>query len=181
MARKVRSSKSGFKLTGVTAYIERVSQKVAEQAAFDIIANLKTRGPYWTGEFEKAWVAIPGDNKRIPAQLESDYDIRERIAIGPLPRPSGGFSKPVIAPLRGTGLNSYTIGNLMKYRNIALDLVPGRYTENKNNTARQDWYVQYIEGGGLVKTLKEATGKVAQDPKVTGYKGLADARGRLGL
>ena len=181
--RRNRSSKSTVSLRGVNVYVEKVSQKVAQQAAFDIISNLKTRGPYWTGEFEKAWVAIPGENKKIPATLKSQFEIKERILIGPLPRPAGGFSKPKIAPLRGTGLNSYTIGNLMEYRDIALDLKPGRVSEDpdsrKTNTAKRDWYVRYIEGGGLQKTLKNATGKVAADPKVKGFKGLSDARGRL--
>ena len=59
----------------------------------------------------------------------------------------------------------------MEYRNIALDLVPGRFSADKQNTAPQDWYVTYIQGGGLVGALKQATGKASSNPRVKGYKG----------
>ena len=170
--------KSEFSLRGVKAYVEKVSQKVAEQAAKDIITDLKTLGPYWTGEFEAAWVAIPGADKNIPARLESQFTKAERLAIQAKPRK---ITDPKVAPLRGTGLNSYTIGNLMKHRDYALDLIPGRWGDNKRNTADRDWYVGYINSGLLAQTLKQATGKVAKNPKVKGFKGLADANTRLGL
>jgi len=179
MARKARKpKKSEFSLRGVKAYVEKVSQKVAEQAAKDIITDLKILGPYWTGEFEAAWVAIPGATKQVPARLDSQFTIEERLSIEPKARK---ITEPKVAPLRGTGLNSYSIGNLMKYRDIALDLKPGRYSESKRNTADQDWYVGYINGGLLAQTLKQATGKVANNPKVKGFKGLAEANKRLGL
>ena len=63
-----------------------------------------------------------------------------------------------------------TIGNVMEYRNIALDLIPGRTPKN-GNTAPQDWYVGYAQGTGLKNALKRATLKAANDPKVKGFKG----------
>ena len=58
----------------------------------------------------------------------------------------------------------------MEYRNIALDLVPGRYEPGRQNTAPKDWYAGYIHGGGLAKALKRATGKASNDPKIKGFR-----------
>ena len=75
----------------------------------------------------------------------------------------------------------YTIGNRMKYRNIALDLVPGRFDKNKRNTAPQDWYVLYAEGGLLRKRLEQNTQRVQGADKISGFKNLGTIRGELGL
>jgi len=59
----------------------------------------------------------------------------------------------------------------MEYRDIALDLIPGRFEVDKNNTAEQDWFLRYVQGGGLRTALKEATGQASRDPQLRGNKG----------
>ena len=80
---------------------------------------------------------------------------------------------PVVPSLRGTGKKKnvgYTIGNRTVYRNIALDLVPGRTEKAREISAPQDWYRTYIEGGSLRDTLAAAVGAAAQNPRVKGFK-----------
>jgi hypothetical protein len=70
----------------------------------------------------------------------------------------------------------------MKYRNIAMDLVPGRFDKAKRNTAPQDWYILYVEGGLLRKRLEQSTNRVANLPKIKGFNGgnLGSVRRELG-
>ena len=58
----------------------------------------------------------------------------------------------------------------MEYRDIAKDIAPGRLKAGKG-TARQDWYVNYTQGGGLATTIQLATNKTSQDPKIKNFKG----------
>ena len=46
------------------------------------------------------------------------------------------------------------ISNGAPHALIAMDLIPGRWGEGKNNTAPQDWYLTYINGGELDRTVK---------------------------
>ena len=71
--------------------------------------------------------------------------------------------------------SEYTIGNQMEYRNIALDLVPGRFEAGRNNTAPRNWYALYVMGAGLQEALRRATGKASADPRI---KGLRAAKAR---
>jgi hypothetical protein len=94
-----------------------------------------------------------------------------------MPGPVGGVPRA-----RGRKSINYTIGNRMEYRNIAMDLVPGRVEDGKRNTAPQDWYILYVEGGLLRKRLQQSTNRVANLPKIKGFNGgnLGDVRGQLG-
>jgi len=56
---------------------------------------------------------------------------------------------------RGQAL-TLTIGNRMEYRNLALDLEPGRIKAGGNETAPQDWYVTYYAGGEMDAAVKRA-------------------------
>jgi len=44
----------------------------------------------------------------------------------------------------------------MEYRNLALDLEPGRIKAGGNETAPQDWYVTYYAGGEMDAAVKRA-------------------------
>jgi hypothetical protein len=59
----------------------------------------------------------------------------------------------------------------MVYRDIAKDLEPGRIKSGGRETADQDWYVNYTQGGGLATTIQLSTGKTSQDPKIKNFKG----------
>jgi hypothetical protein len=173
--------RTGFKLTGVTAYEERIKNATAQEAAQLIVKELQDEGPAYTGEFRNAWLAVPGNGKRIPAVKETKYSSKQRRDFK---FRSPEARKDIDVPkLTGRGSNGYTIGNVMNYRDIALDLVPGRYKEGKNNTAPQDWYVLFIEGGKLRDILEAATLKTAKLPKIRGFsaKNINEARSRRGL
>jgi hypothetical protein len=102
-----------------------------EIAARNITMELKRRGPYWTGQFEAAWEVAAGQ-MRIDSNL-GDQATWDQILLG------------------------YTIGNLMEYADIALDLEPGddgRYRhERARATAEADWFARYILGGEGSATL----------------------------
>ena len=162
-------AKTGFKLPGFTSYVERVKNVTAKEAAELIVAELQEDGPAWTGEFRNNWVIVTGTGKRIPATKETSYNRQQRF------NPSLEPKKTITAPkLKGRGNNGYTIGNVMAYRDIALDLDPGGWRTQpgpKRNTAPEDWYINFVQGGKMRQILEAATLKAAKDPTIRGFKG----------
>lgn len=154
--------RTGFKLPGLRTWVDNIKNEVSQEAAEQITLDLKEIGPYWTGVFERSWVVRPGD-VRIPATTPSE----ERT-----PYPRSRVITPVNVP-KPSGRKSvfFTIGNTAEYRNVALDLLPGRIKNGSSATAPQDWFRSYVEGGNLRLTLQQVTGRVAQDPKIRGFKG----------
>jgi hypothetical protein len=154
----------------VDTYINLIKSEVAEKAVEAITTELKRRGPYWTGEFEEAWEVT--DGAPITASTPASGTEEERIEAGAQPRQvtrlQAGVDFPS-APKKGPV--NYTIDNRMEYRDIAKDIVPGRVKNGGRETADQDWYVNYIQGGGLATTIQLATGKTTQDPKIKNFKG----------
>jgi hypothetical protein len=153
-----------FKLPGFSEYLEEVTQTIAKETATRIVGELVFLGPWYSGEFAKNWVVRIGD-KRIPATVPApDVFVRTPREVVPA---------PVVPSLRGTGKKKnvgYTIGNRTMYRNVALDLVPGRTEKAREISAPQDWYRTYIEGGSLRDTLQAAVSAAAQNPRVKGFK-----------
>ena len=161
-------AKTGFKLPGFTSYVERVKNVTAQEAAELIVAELQEDGPAWTGEFRNNWVIVTGTGKRIPATKESSYTKLQRQT------PTAEPIKTITAPkLKGKANNGYTIGNVMRYRDIALDLDPGgvRTAGANRNTAPEDWYINFVQGGKMRQILEAATLKAAKDPTIRGFKG----------
>ena len=66
---------------------------------------------------------------------------------------------------------------------VVMDLDPDkpRFRPGVNNTAGQDWYILYVEGGLLRRRLEQETKRVANLPKIKGFKGTLTARKELGL
>ena len=154
--------RTGFKIPGLRTWVDNIKNEVSQKAAEQIVLDLKEIGPYWTGTFEESWVVRPGD-VRIPASTPA----RERPAFAqPRKIPPIQVAKP-----KGRKSVFFTIGNTAEYRNVALDLIPGRVKGGGNDTAPQDWFRTYVEGGNLRLTLQQVTGRVAQDPKIRGFKG----------
>jgi hypothetical protein len=153
-----------FKLPGIRQWVGEIKQVTAREAAKEIVRDLVLIGPWYSGQFAKNWVVKIGDT-RIPAVVpQGDRRRTPRVEI-PL---------PVVPSLRGTGNNTlgYTIGNRTEYRNLALDLVPGRTVSKIDSSSPpKDWYRTYVEGGNLALTLRQATGVAAKDPKIRGFKG----------
>ena len=159
--------RSGFKLPGFTSYVERIKNVTAKEAAELIVEELQNDGPAWGGEFRNAWKILPGTKGRIRATQETRFDTEDRLLFDPSnAEPREKIKAP---PLKGRGDNGYTIGNAMEYRDIALDLVPGRWDVNKVNTAPKDWYVTFAEGGKLKDILEAATLKAAKNPTIRGF------------
>lgn len=154
--------RTGFKLPGLRTWVDNIKNQVSQQAAEQIVLDLKEIGPYWTGTFEESWVVRQGD-VRIPAFTQP----KERTPF-PLQRK---ITPIKVAPPKGRKSVFFTIGNTTTYRNVALDLIPGRVKGGGNETAPQDWFRTYVEGGNLRLTLQQVTNRVAQDPKIRGFKG----------
>ena len=184
-----RITRKGVGLAGeITKWLGKVSQETARQAAFEIVTDLKIYGPYWTGAFEAAWVVKPGlkpipavkdrsaQQKTLAKILASESRVDDYITNKAAPN-NRRLSNVTIPRLAGTGKSTYSIGNEMVYRDVALDLVPGR-TPKKNNTAPEDWYATYLQGGKLRAALERATIKISQDPKIKNYVG-KPAAGKL--
>ena len=153
------------KLPGVREYLQEVSQVTAREAATQIVGRLIFLGPWYSGQFARNWAVKVGDTK-IPATVgPSDAKIRTpRQAIAP----------PTVPSLRGTGKKKvvgYTIDNRTTYRRVAMDLVPGRVANATEISAERDWYVNFIQDGGLRDILASSVAAAAADPKVKGFKG----------
>ena len=134
-----------------------------KNVAHKVTLGLKEAGPYWTGQFEGAWEVQTGQNG-IPASLKDQSIINEKGAIeyqGKEYREPGDktISEPFVpAP---DGLKGYMIGNLMEYREEAMDLKPGVRTDNFTNlTAREDWFVGYVKGSEMQADIAKAVGRV---------------------
>jgi len=162
---------TGFKLPGFRAYVNRIKNVTAKEAAELIVEELQNAGPAWTGEFRNAWKIVPGTNKRILASKDSSYSSKERKEF----RFKGPETQEQIKaePLKGRGNNGYTIGNQMKYRDIAMDLIPsgnGKYRgDREGRTAPKDWYVKFAEGGRLKQILEAATLEAQKNPTIRGF------------
>ena len=163
-------AKLGLGFGDFETYINRISSTLAEKAVEDITTQLKIRGPYWSGEFERAWEVT--DGKAIPADIPAEGEIDERIAEGAQPRQVTRLKAGVDFPnAPKQSVIKYNIDNRMEYRDIAKDIKPGRIKGGGRETAKQDWYINYIQGGGLATTIQLATGKTSQDPKIKNFKG----------
>ena len=154
--------RTSFKLPGFKTWVDNIKNEVSQQAAEQIVLDLKEIGPYWTGDFEEAWVvkagstSISANRRGVPTRPKEPYQRQ----ITPVSVP----------PAQGRKNVEYTIGNEMVYRNVAMDLEPGRIKVGGNETAEQDWYRTYVEGGNLRLTLQQATDRAAKDPKIRGFK-----------
>ena len=154
-------------------WINNIASTTAEETVERAVRQLKIRGPYWTGEFERAWKVTLG--QPIPATKEPDPSLGTQAE-----RISNGAQPPTITPLKAgrdfpeapkQSVIKYTIGNEMTYRNVAQDLEPGRIKGGGNETAQQDWYVKYIQTGGLATTIALAANRTSKDPKIKNFKG----------
>ena len=154
----------GFKLPGLRTYVQNVKEVTAREAAVQIVNDLKQVGPYWTGTFEQSWKVERGD-VRIPKTTPSPVRISNPLPRQVTPTDVPTLRRGLFGIFRAT---TYTIGNTTQYREIAMDLAPGR-DKGGRLTAELDWYRKYVEGGNLRLTLEQATQRAALDPRVKGY------------
>ena len=91
-----------------------------EEVARNITADLKDKGPYWSGQFYDLWVVEAGDVgilKNIPTAIRP-------VPKTPGSRPSYAASKAMVSVPRSTLQQGYTIGNRANYALYAMDLLP---------------------------------------------------------
>ena len=180
-----------YKLPGVRTWVENIKNEVSQETAREIVKDLQFLGPWYSGDFGNNWVVRSGITSiGATKKRRSSFEFLTPDAARPnskpgttqaqMPGPLGGVPRA-----RGRKSINYTIGNRMEYRNIALDLVPGRYEDGKRNTAIQDWYVLYVEGvsgASLRRRLEVSTNRVANLPKIKGtfrYKNLTSTLGSV--
>ena len=116
------------------AALEEGLQEAAEQVVYD----LKRDGPYWTGFFESLWVVEPGKTK-IVANIKDATTNKKK-------RPGRDYTDAEVP--ESPNLGGYTIGNRANYRLYAMDILPsptgrGAYPA-ANLTAKKNWFDLYV-------------------------------------
>lgn len=155
-------AKRQLRFTGFSTYIDLISNELAQKATQTVVRELALISPWYSGEFANNWAVSKGSTP-IRATVE---------ARNPRPKTKqtrGTPNIPTVPSLAGTTFTGYSIGNRMRYRNIAMDLEPGRVERAKYLSAPADWYRLYTEGGGLQDALRNAANVVASDPKIKGF------------
>ena len=155
-----------FKLPGLRTWVDNIKNEVSKEASEQIVRDLQVVGPFWSGTFANSWVIRSGD-----VRISATTPPPSAILVAPKSR---RYVKVEAPEPKGRKSVYLTIGNTTSYRDLAMDLDPGRRRWRGGeppNTAPQDWYRSYVEGGNLRLTLQQATKRVAADPKVRGYKG----------
>ena len=111
--------------------LEEGVQEAAEQVVFD----LKRAGPYYSGVFETLWQVNAGN-----------YAVKPNVA-NPLevPKTPAARSYTEAEVPESPKLAGYTIGNRAKYRLYAMDILGDPLRGDKQGrTAPKNWYETYI-------------------------------------
>lgn len=142
-------------------------------AAVEIMNDLGKAGPAYTGEFRDSWIAVPvGQGASGSAGGEYPYQLSDVPELSLTRREVARAVK-------------FSIENTQPYAEYALDLKEGRFyppdefgplktpvkeggrsagltkrgdvsgVGQAKSTAELDWYVNYIDGGGLQKALEK--------------------------
>jgi hypothetical protein len=152
--------------------IRRQVQSAARRAAAEIMNDLAKIGPNWSGEFANSWVAdAPGVGKG--KQGSYPYTIRDTpilpdtiaavkrnpklsivnttdYAMAAMDLEEGVFKNPGFAPKGEIVIEGRRVGRMRT------DITePGDGKEPTSfATAQPDWFITYINGGGLQKSLE---------------------------
>jgi hypothetical protein len=112
--------------------LEEGLQEAAEQVVYD----LKREGPYYTGFFETLWEVQPGKTKIVA-------DIANPLKV---PKTPAARSYTTAEVPESPNLGGYTIGNRSEYRLYAQDILKGgaRSAEGARLTAPRDWFDTYF-------------------------------------
>ena len=130
-------ARGGIRFSQMYVGVDRFTQRVAREAATKVVKKLATISPYYSGEFADNWVVEAGNKPIPPTTPGTEPRPKER-------QPRKAPVLPVVPSLYGTSVNEYSIGNTMEYRDIAMDLVPGRVERARTISAPQDWYRTYL-------------------------------------
>ncbi|MGA1073274.1 MAG: hypothetical protein ACO3S3_11495 [Pseudohongiellaceae bacterium] len=154
--------------------IKEATVEAARNAAVDIMNSLAEKGPVWTGRFSSAWYAVPSDASVGGARSEGKihkYDLRNvpaaRFTAGTLYKIVNGmsyadqaqdfveFDPPEQRLTKGTIAPDRLIRGERPEGGRRGELNSGR--QNNRSTAPLDWYLTYVNGGGLKQDLGAGT------------------------
>ena len=112
--------------------LEEGLQEAAEQVVYD----LKRDGPYWTGFFESLWQVNAG-NFAVRANIANPLEVPKQ--------PKTPVYTAADVP-ESPDLQGYTIGNRAKYRLYAMDILKEgpRASPKARLTADRNWFDTYI-------------------------------------
>ncbi len=149
--------KKARNISNLVPDLKKALSKATEHVARDVTIDLIDVGPYWTGQFSKAWEINVGGQDVQAVMSDASLSLERSKS----PKPKLVFVPPA------KGLEGYTIGNLMEYRLAAMDLAPP-YPPTKrdlaiNLTAKRDWFTDYMHGSRVVGTIKVATNKAMKE------------------
>ena len=122
-----------MKLTQIVPDFREALEEGVQDAAEQVVFDLKREGPYWTGFFESLWQVNAGKiavKPNVANPLETP------------PKPAARSYTEAEVP-ESPNLGGYTIGNRAKYRLYAMDILGDRATR-KGKTAVKNWYDLYI-------------------------------------
>jgi hypothetical protein len=170
MARRIGTARNDIRNLGPDA-LNAINQ-ACRHAAVEIMNDLGRAGPAYSGIFRDSWIAIPvGQGASGSAGGDYPYQISDIPNLSLTRREVGRVTK-------------FTIENTQPYAALALDLEEGVFfppdefgpiktpvkegnrTGNRRgnvtdgngeakSTAELDWYVTYVNGGGMQKALEK--------------------------
>jgi len=107
-----------------------------QEAAEQIVYDLKRDGPYYTGFFETLWEVQPGKTK-IVANIANPLKV---------PKTPAARSYTTAEVPESPNLGGYTIGNRSEYRLYAQDIIKKgpRQAKDARLTANPNWFDTYF-------------------------------------
>ena len=122
-----------MKLTQIVPDFREALEEGVQDAAKQVVFDLKREGPYWSGVFETLWQVNAG-NFAVKPNVDNPLETPSKPA-------ARSYTEAEVP--ESPNLAGYTIGNRAKYRLYAMDILGDRSTR-KGKTAVKNWYDLYI-------------------------------------
>ena len=122
-----------MKLTQIVPDFREALEEGVQDAAKQVVFDLKREGPYWSGVFETLWQVNAG-NFAVKQNVDNPLETPSKPA-------ARSYTEAEVP--ESPNLAGYTIGNRAKYRLYAMDILGDRSTR-KGKTAVKNWYDLYI-------------------------------------
>jgi hypothetical protein len=180
MAKKLKKKSEGPGIEQMTDDIRAAAIGALRNAAKDVLNDLSSISPNWSGDFRASWYVETSDGKRgvKPSGDNGKYNLFNIPMLRIQGRNSRGqFTSKLPA---NAGKIELFIGNSSQYAQEAMDLVPGGFEypgfgpegaviatglrqegirgklkgSGRNRiTAPLDWYTTYMEGGAFTRAF----------------------------
>jgi len=170
----------GFK--GFLEEIDRIAVSALyggrAEAAEQVVKDMQDLGPAWTGQFSNSWVietstgqkagggGAQGEPVSVKAPKITGRDVRANVLGSPFKIGNeatyadvacdlreGVFKDPGVAPIKPASRGTRSKG--IRGEPWPKGSSPGSEGPNRS-TAEQDWFVTYVNGGNLQKTVDRA-------------------------